>query len=492
MRLKWRLIGAMVALLVVLTATIAWVSTYAARLYFQEVNQKLNASVAMYVVDRLPLIQSGEVNKEALHTLAERAMTVNPSVEVYLLDPQGNIADHVLPKAEMALQKVDMVPVREFLAGNGDRLVLGEDPRGADHKAFTAAEIRHNNELQGYLYVILGGARFDEASNAFLGTFIGRITVAGLLVVMLFGGLLGAHLLLRLSRPIEKLQSAVGQYVDSGFTDHNLLEEVPQGSYEVAELKQGLMQLATQLEAQLKQLEATDHLRRELFANVSHDLRTPLASMQGYIETLLIKHSTLTDAERREYLNTALQHSHRLNRLIVDLFELAKLDSGVMEPRLEHFSLAELLHDLVQEFGLEAENRGISLQLELAEAEQPHMVQGDIRLLERVFQNLLANALRYTPPGGEVAVRLAASELRVGVEVADSGTGIDQALLPNLFDRYAGSSSNRAETDFHGSGLGLAIVKRILDMHGSTIEVRTQTNEGTRFTFDLPVQAQAA
>ena len=125
MRLKWRLIGAMVALLVVLTATIAWVSTYAARLYFQEVNQKLNASVAMYVVDRLPLIQSGEVNKEALHTLAERAMTVNPSVEVYLLDPQGNIADHVLPKAEMALQKVDMVPVREFLAGNGDRLVLG-------------------------------------------------------------------------------------------------------------------------------------------------------------------------------------------------------------------------------------------------------------------------------------------------------------------------------------------------------------------------------
>ena len=120
------------------------------------------------------------------------------------------------------------------------------------------------------------------------------------------------------------------------------------------------------------------------------------------------------------------------------------------------------------------------------------MVQGDIRLLERVFQNLLANALRYTPPGGEVAVRLAASDLWVGVEVADSGTGIDQALLPNLFDRYAGSSSNRAETDFHGSGLGLAIVKRILDMHGSTIEVRTQTNEGTRFTFDLPVQAQAA
>ena len=150
-----------------------------------------------------------------------------------------------------------------------------------------------------------------------------------------------------------------------------------------------------------------------------------------------------------------------------------------MRPELEEFPIGELLQDVIQEFALAAQEKHITLNG--AQVRSAIRVNGDIRLLQRVFENLISNALRFTPPGGHIDIELAARDNAVRVEVADSGCGIQPEVLPNIFDRYLSIDSSK-----DSAGLGLAIVKRILELHDSTIEVTSTVDVGTRFSFDLP------
>lgn len=243
-------------------------------------------------------------------------------------------------------------------------------------------------------------------------------------------------------------------------------------------------QMADRILQQLTKLKQTDRLRRELVANVSHDLRTPLASLQGYLETLLLKEGKLTPQEQRNYLEIATKHSERLGKLVYELFELAKLDSHETQLHLEAFSLGELVQDVTQKFQLAAEKRRILLQTDFS-ADLP-FAWADIGLIERVLENLIENALRYTPEGGTVTVALIRGDEKITVQVSDTGCGIPQGDIPYIFDRFYRAEKNQPER-LSGAGLGLAIAKRILELHGSPIEVNSTLNVGTTFTFPLSV-----
>jgi signal transduction histidine kinase len=161
----------------------------------------------------------------------------------------------------------------------------------------------------------------------------------------------------------------------------------------------------------MARLQESDRLRRELFTNISHDLRTPLASLQGYIETLIIKDEMLDEVTRRQYLDTACRHAAHLGRLIQDLFELAMFDSGSATPVFEEFSLTELIHDVAQEFRLQADEAQVSLQVD--PPDEAVNVYADISLIQRVLENLVGNALKYTPEGGkEFRLRIPAPAFR--------------------------------------------------------------------------------
>ena len=236
-------------------------------------------------------------------------------------------------------------------------------------------------------------------------------------------------------------------------------------------------------------MQEDDRLRRELVTNVSHDLRTPLASMQGYIETLIIKDNALDAGTRKQYLEIARRHATYLNRLIQDLFELAMLDSRSVTPEFERFLLAELIHDVVQEFQLQAREANVALEVD--PPDESVSVYADISLIQRVLENLVGNALKHTPAGGKVSISVQRSAAAVGVSVADTGPGIAEDALPHIFDRFYKAE----QTDERGQGsmgLGLAITKRILDLHASEISVVSKDRQGTRFHFDLPVETQAA
>ena len=471
------------------------VDQYSTRNYYEEITQRLNRSIAMYVTGERQLISDGVVDKQALTQLANQAMIINPTVEIYLLDPKGRILDHAMPPGSLLTDQVDMKPVRQLIDGHTTLPLRGTDPRSTHEKVFSANPVMQNGKLQGYLYAVLGGQKYDALANSIRGSYVRQVSLAALVVILVTAFLVGLLVFGLLTRRLARLTHEVKQFTLSGF-DPELLPAgadeppapQPPRNDEIGQLRTAFGRMAGKIIEQFEGLKETDRLRRDLVSNVSHDLRTPLSSLHGYVETLLIKNDELNPDERRRYLEITRKHSQRLGQLICDLFELSRLESASIHPSLEHFSLAELLQDVSQEFELQAREKGICLRIEGGLSTTT--VYADISLMQRVLENLLRNALKYTPEGGEVTVSLHQRPDHVAVSIADTGCGIAEDDLQYVFDRFYRAEAGGRQND-GSAGLGLAIVRKILDLHGSRITVSSRLNQGTRFEFDLPTDQAA-
>jgi signal transduction histidine kinase len=482
-----RLAVSLLILVAILGAVLLGIAHYISDLYAQEVTQRLNQSIAMYVTDEQQLIESGVVNQEAIDELAHRVMTINPTVEVYVIDVEGKILTHLLNEDAVKQTVVSLEPVKRFLSGTESLPIMGDDPRHADvKKVFSVSPIVDAGNTVGYLYAVLGGEKYQSLRRsveesyilqAGATTMVGSILVAALAAMVIF---------FFLTRRLAGLRTQVEQFqMSEPIADILLAEPLDRHGDEIEQLRASFFAMAQQIQQQFQALQSLDSTRRELIANVSHDLRTPLASMQGYIETLIIKNAELSEDTRLHYLKIALKHSQRLNGLIAELFELAKLDSGAVEVKAESFSLMELVHDCVQEFELTASQKGIVIGIQ-SESDNCFVV-ADIALIQRVLQNLLSNALRHTPRDQSVTIKVSDDATRALIEVSDTGRGIARHEIPHIFERFYYTRQEEPAEEI-GSGLGLAIVKRILELHQSTIRVTSELNQGTCFTFELPMQ----
>jgi signal transduction histidine kinase len=284
-----------------------------------------------------------------------------------------------------------------------------------------------------------------------------------------------------ITRPLRRLTDAMRRFDANGAPDDQ--PSVPRSPYaskddEIVVLETAFEQMARRIGEQWRALTRQDRERRELVANISHDLRTPLSSLHGYLETLSLKADALGDTDRRRYLAIALAQSAKVGRLAQALFELARLEHGMVAPEREAFSLADLLQDVFEKFELAAESRGVELRASIP----PRLasVVADVAMIERVLTNLLDNAIRHTPPGGEIEVALANVDGKVSVTVSDTGPGIPGALREALFQRPFSSGGAQ-----RGGGLGLLIVQRMLQLHESQIRLVDRDGRGTTFQFEL-------
>ncbi|MEO6239628.1 MAG: GAF domain-containing sensor histidine kinase [Vicinamibacterales bacterium] len=236
------------------------------------------------------------------------------------------------------------------------------------------------------------------------------------------------------------------------------------------------------LRASEKALQQHDAERREFVANISHDLRTPLTALQGYIDTVLMKRETLDTATQREYLEQASAQARRLGCLVTDLFELAQLDDRYAAIRAERFDLADLLSDVIQSFQLTATGKGIALRATVPR--RPTHVVGEVRLIERVLDNLLDNAIRFTPIGGHVTVTCLRAGRRLSVRVEDTGPGLAPSDRDQMFDRFFCGRQPAAGAP-PTTGLGLSIARRIVELHGGTMTAGRSDVGGARVSFSL-------
>jgi len=455
--------------------------SHATERYQQEVAQKLNATLAADIVAGQQLYRDGRIDHAALENLFHRLMVINPKVELYLLDTEGRILDFSAPPGRILRETVDLAPVRRFISGDYTPPLSGDDPRGLGRqKVFSAAPVDVDGRRAGYLYVILASEQFDSVAQMLAGSYvIKRNTLLSLLVVV-FALLAGLLLFAVLTRRLRRLTRAVEEFQDAGFT--GALPQGRRGGDEIDRLTYSINMMAERIAKQVQRLRDTDSQRRELVANVSHDLRTPLASLQGYLETLHLKGETLDRTERMHYIGVAHRHCRHLGRLVGELFDLARLEANEVQPAPEPFSLPELVQDVVHKFELRAGQCDVTLLAQYDE-DLPFVV-GDIALIERVMDNLIENALRHTPAGGTVTVAVAPAGATVTVRIIDTGAGIAAEDLPNIFDRFFQSDKMRTRG---GAGLGLAIARRIVELHGCGIRAESRIGHGTTLSFDLPV-----
>lgn len=497
-----RITIAFLCLITLLGVALLYLSQKMSDQYSREIMQRLNQSVAMYIAGQQPLIRNGEVDEAVVTELASRAMILNPSLEIYILDKNGNILGHRLPEESVQVSKIDLGSIKAYLTENAQMPILGEDPRFPEQqKAFSTAAITEYGETVGYVYAIIGGQMYQDLRSTVMQSYTLRVGAVLIISVILIAALSGSILFFIFTRRLSNLRKQVDQFglaelgkaVDHDPQSKNIILPINLKSDqraisirnegdEIHQLESAFYQMAEHINHQFEAIQSVDETRRELIANVSHDLRTPLASMQGYIETLIIKNAALDEVQRQNYLEIAHKHSQRLSRLVSELFELAKLESKGIEPKMEPFSLLELIHDSVQEFGLRAQSQNIKLDI----SKSPDCyVKADIALIHRVLQNLLDNALRHTPKDGTIRISLHSNEHSATVEVSDTGKGIQTKDIPFIFERFY-KSQQQEPSEKIGAGLGLAIVKRILDLHQSHISVSSQLNKGTSFAFVLP------
>ena len=474
---------ALVVLLAAIGLSYGLISHALTQRYLQEAQQGFNRDLARNLVADQRLIADGQLDPKALKATFERYMTINPSIEIYWLDPSGAILAYSAEPSAVKRQRVALEPIRAFLAG-APLPILGDDPRGHDvHKSFSVTPIPSAQRPEGYLYVVLRGQMYESFERLYQDSLLARLSAWVLAGSLSFGLLAGLGLFRLLTRRLRQLAARMDDFQRSGFSRRSPHAGRSSRGDEIDQLGGNFDRMAERLQALLESLRERDALRRELVNQVSHDLRTPLAALHGYLETLHLKSDQLSAAEQRAYLDAALRHSRRLGRLVGDLFDLAKFDAHAIQPRYERFSAAELAQDIVQKYRLAARERGVRLEVRAPAAA---FVDADIGMVERLLDNLILNALYHTPAEGSVTVELGERSGGVTFAVTDTGCGIAPDELPWVFDRFFRGSS-RAKQDGNHLGLGLVIAKRIAELHGGELRVDSALHRGTRFAFDLPV-----
>lgn len=456
-------------------------------MYRQEVSQKLNASLAESIAREARLLQGGRINRGALENIFHMLMVINPSIEIYLLDRDGGILAYSAPAGKVKRDSVDLEPIKAFIAGDRRLPVRGDDPRDpAGHKIFSATRLPTEGPLEGYLYVILGGEAFDSVAAMLRDSYNLRSGLWWVTASLAFALIAGLLIFAALTRRLRRLSQAVADYTAGEYRSGGRpIYRIGGSDDEIDRLGASFNAMAERIEQQMQELKQLDTTRRELVANVSHDLRTPLASLQGYLETLSLKENDLDRERRGHYMQAATAQCRRLGRLIDELFELARLDSCEHLITSEPFSLGELTQDVAQKLQINADEKGVALVTDFG-SDIP-FAYGDIGLMQRALENLIENAIRHTPAGGRVTLSLAASGDNIAVRVSDTGLGIPREELVNVFDRFYRTRESRGSTGQH-AGLGLAIVKRILELHGSSIAVDSVEGRGTTFFFDVPAR----
>lgn len=484
--LSARLLATFVALFAVLTIVVIWLSMSSTRLLLETVEQSFNHGLA----SRLATGHLSEIrpslNKPAVELAIDRLMVVNPRLEIYILDLSGNIVAYSAPEGRVQLKRVDVVPVRAFLSHS--RLpIRGTDPRNPGlPRVFSAAPVEFGDGTKGYLYVILAGDAYNSVLDMLATSHMARTSLTLMLSSMLVVGIIGVICFASLTRRLRSISGALKEFESSDFREPPMLKELEgRNSHddEVSAIAAALGQMSSRISELLASLDVADRQRRDFLANIAHDLRTPLAVLGGYLETLSMK---VQDEKLRNFCEEAYSQYHRIAGQVDAIFELAKFEAPTYTLQSEQFSLDELVQDNVKKFDMMARSR--TLLLSVKRSAEPVFVRGNIELIERALDNLVGNAIKFSSEGGRVDIAIEAlpDEARVGI--CDTGPGIPGEDLERIFEPFF-RSSRVSESDGQGTGLGLAIALRIAQLHGGSIRATNLPAGGAMFVLSLPLAA---
>jgi len=515
-------------ILLTLSLTTLWVSHRNSQNYFLEFTQQLNAPIARFVAENSRLVKGSKPDPDALALLATHISILNPSIEVYLLDMDGNVLlseeqprvyqeGNTVGQSDLVkegFKTVKMEPIEKFLEPDVVYPILGTNPVKSEadsifsvYPIWSDFSIADETEQIGYVYAVLTGEKHRSLVNSLTESYSLKNLAVTLSETLLLALIAGISLFFILTRRLGQLIQRAGvwqqkleeSYRTSHVNRHKVSESSARSDVkntdgfkllkehdEIDVLASTYDSMASALLQQYQDLQEQDANRRQFFAQISHDLRTPLTTMQSYLETLALKSEELSSLERNRYIDTAHKQCVRLRQLVMQLFELSKLTSGNIKLDNEPFSLLELALDVAQEYALKAEALKIKLIVEpRADEKGEFIVLADIALIQRALENLLGNSLRFTPENGHITINLnLGSNSFISVSVTDTGAGISEKKLESLLATNT-PSLKLSNGVIDSAGLGLSIVRSIVGLHGSELLVESSKRTGTRCSFNL-------
>lgn len=453
-----------------------------------EITQSLHKDLAQHILDDAPLWPGQHIDQAAIKKAFHMMMVLGPAIELYILDNQGRAMAYDAPDKKIKRMDISLDKINHFLSIQDNFPVYAEDPRSKHkNKIFSVAPIKDGNDIKGYLYIIIGGEDYDSLTTT-LGShqylsFAAKTVVAGIGVFM-FVGLI---IFYAITSPIRRINKGLYQYQLNNFA------EIPQdiskninSSQDLNSLQNSVLTMAKKIHSQFGLLKRTDQLRKEMMVHLSHDLRTPIAAQRAYLETLLLQKNNISPEQNEHFLKSALSNSDALTRRVDDILELSKLEQDVIQLNLEPFDVGDLVGDLLQKTQALAQQHKVKLVGQWPE--KALIANADIGKIERVFNNLLENAIRHTPEGRQVTLTAEYCPIKhwLCIEIHNQGSFINKEDLPLLFQPYFSATTSRQDKRKH-FGLGLAISQRLLILHGAELQVRSNPKDGTCFSFDLPL-----
>jgi two-component system phosphate regulon sensor histidine kinase PhoR len=281
-------------------------------------------------------------------------------------------------------------------------------------------------------------------------------------------------------RKIKLIYKTIHHFKTSSLKKTNYIDEYNLDP--IKRVNEEVIEWANDQKQEISQLRATEQYRKEFLGNVSHELKTPIFNIQGYIETLL--DGAMDDEEVKVlFLKKAAASAERLNTLVNDLLDISKMESNAMKLRVSEFDITELFKEVFDSYNKQAKDRSVNLQFK-EDCDHPYRVLADKDRIRQVLNNLIGNSIAYGREKGITSIGLYDLHQNILVEVTDNGEGIEAEHLPRLFERFYRTDKSRSRNS-GGSGLGLSIVKHIIEAHNQTIEVSSTIGKGTTFSFSL-------
>ncbi|MBC8456047.1 HAMP domain-containing histidine kinase [bacterium] len=334
---------------------------------------------------------------------------------------------------------------------------------------YSAGKLIYNDNLVGYFSI---RDNFPERAP-----FVLDITWQGLMFSLVVTLLFAIPMFLLFWGRIKSLINVIRKYregnLETRFTEKS--------KDEIGMVGLAFNKMAAQIEENIATIKQYDMQRREFTANVSHDLRTPLTSIIGYVETILMKWKN-ADPESIRYLETINTNASFMSNMIADLTELSKLENRQIEMRFEPHQFDDIVGDIVMGFASLINNKNIQLTFDCPDEMETVLL--DKHQIERVVQNLYKNAIKFTPQNGAIAIEITETSENVVFSILDNGPGIDPKYLEKVFDRFFRTKESKKK--FEGTGLGLAIAKEIVHNHNGNIHAESEVGKGAKFWFEIP------
>lgn len=509
----------LLALCLLFFAAICWlliVSNQSSQAFQHEVTQRLHLSLADHILSDTPIWEQDALDRAAIKHAFHTMMILGPAIELYVVNPYGEIIAYDAPEEKIKKSTIDLAPLKALMEGKTNLPIYGDDPRSEDKKkVFSVAPVFLDKSFKGYLYIILGGEQYDSLANNIKSNHIYRLAVTSVLVGLILLLIIGVVIFYVITRPLSQLSKQVSHYAQlltrakgSETTAKDIKQtqkEIDQlmgninthNKGEVALLQNSFHSMATKITEQMHHLTLTDEQRKLLLSHISHDLKTPIAAQRAYLDTLLVDleektqqgktSATLTREQKQQFLQSSINQCELLDKRVKEILELSRLEAGQFELNKEHIDITELASDVVQ--GLQGLAKQKDINLVLAPPLKSHTFTADASLINRLLINLIENALSHSPNNTKVTVSLRNKKGIITLNVQDQGKGIAKRDLPYIFDAFY-RTKNAAEHNAQNKklkgtthhGLGLAICQRIAILHNTQVQVKSELNKGSVFS----------